>query len=147
MPLDRRRFAPIATDCLARKFRMLGRAVTALYDEALRGHGLKVSQMNVLVAVAVMGPTRQAAVAEQLLLEKSTLSRNVERLRQSGWIAVTGGEDGRSHELSLTPAGRELLEELTPAWRGVQRRARRLVGEEAVQTVDRMVAALGGPSA
>ena len=142
-PSDQQLFAPIGRACFARKFRMLNRAVTALYDEALRPFGLKVSQMNVLVAVAVLGPTPQAAVAKELRLEKSTLSRNLERLAEKGWIRVDGGPDGRSNELSLTPAGRKLLQDLKPAWRGVQRRLQRLLGPEAADAIDGMLGALG----
>lgn len=139
---DRTAFMPIARGCLARKLRMLNRRVTGLYDDVLRGHGLRVTQMNVLVAVAVLGPTTQSAVAEKLMLEKSTLSRNLDRMCEKGWVLVGEGPDGRSNELTLTRAGRKLLEDVTPAWRDVQRRVKRLIGDDAVDSVDHMLVAL-----
>ena len=39
----------VARECIANKVRLLNRAVTAIYDETLRPHGLKISQMSVLV--------------------------------------------------------------------------------------------------
>ena len=39
----------VARECIANKVRLLNRAVTAIYDEALRPYGLKISQMSVLV--------------------------------------------------------------------------------------------------
>ena len=53
----------VSRECIANKVRLLNRAVTAIYDEALRPHGLKISQMSVLVTVAKMGtvaPVRYA---------------------------------------------------------------------------------------
>ena len=46
----------MAGECLAVRVRTLNRAVTALYDESLRPHGLRVGQLNLLVAVARLMP-------------------------------------------------------------------------------------------
>ena len=48
----------VSRECIANKVRLLTRAVTAIYDEALRPHGLKVSQMSVLVTVSTLGRAR-----------------------------------------------------------------------------------------
>ena len=55
---DRPAAEVIAAECLAVRVRTLNRAVTALYDDALRPHGLRVGQLNLLVAVARMGTAR-----------------------------------------------------------------------------------------
>ena len=49
----------IGRECLAFRVRMLNRMITAIYDEALAGAGLKASQFNLLVA-AVNQRTKQA---------------------------------------------------------------------------------------
>jgi len=132
----------VAASCIANKVRVLNRSVSALYDEALRPHGLKVSQMNVLVAVAVSGGARPADIGKALSLEKSTLSRNVDRLAERGWIAVGAGPDGRSQLLSLTAAGSELLRKIYPAWRQAQAAALKLLGRSSYAAVDRASRAL-----
>ena len=53
----------IAGECLAVRVRALNRAVTALYDEALRPLGLRVGQLNLLVAVARIGTAGPATCA------------------------------------------------------------------------------------
>ena len=78
----------IARDCIAVRMRMLNRVITNLYDEALRPLGVKVSQMNILVATAKLVLARPAQVCEILQLDTSTLSRNVERMRARGWLEV-----------------------------------------------------------
>ena len=78
----------IAGECLAVRVRTLNRAVTALYDEALRPHGLRVGQLNLLVAVARMGTARPGDLCRILRMDKSTLSRDVEVMRRNGWLEV-----------------------------------------------------------
>ena len=80
----------IAGECLGVRVRTLNRAVTALYDEALRPHGLRVGQLNLLVAVARMGTARPGDLCRFLRMDKSTLSRDVELMRRNGWLEVDG---------------------------------------------------------
>lgn len=109
----------IAGECVAVRLRMLNRVVTNVYDDALRPLGLKVSQMNILVAAAKMGTARPIEVCEHLHLDVSTLSRNVERMKARGWLEVVPDEDGRSQPFRLTRQGRKLLEKAVPASSGV----------------------------
>jgi DNA-binding MarR family transcriptional regulator len=132
----------IAGECLAVRVRTLNRAVTALYDEALRPHGLRVGQLNLLAAVARMGTARPGDLCYLLRMEKSTLSRDVEVLRRNGWLEVDDSGGGRARPLRLTADGGALLEVVLPAWRQAQAKALALIGGEASfalgQVVDRM---------
>ena len=120
----------IARECVAVRLRLLNRVVTKLYDDALRPFGLKVSQLNVLVAAGKLGLARPREVCRRLHLDTSTLSRNVERLRARGWVEVVSGRDARTQPFRLTPAGKRLLERVIPAWAQAQGRARALLGKE-----------------
>jgi DNA-binding MarR family transcriptional regulator len=122
----------IARDCIAVRMRMLNRVITNLYDEALRPLGVKVSQMNILVATAKLGLARPAQVCKILQLDASTLSRNVERMRARGWLEVVPDEDARTQPFRLTPAGRKLLERTIPAWDTAQCKAAEFLGEDGV---------------
>ena len=107
----------IAGECIAVRMRMLNRVVTNIYDDALRPLGVKVSQMNILVAAGRMGTARPAEVCERLLLDVSTLSRNVERMKARGWLEVIPDDDGRAQPFRLTNEGRTLLQQAAPASR------------------------------
>src|SRR4051794_40111815 len=124
----------IATECLAVRVRALNRAITALYDDALRPHGLRVAQLNLLVAVARMGTARPGAPCRALRMDKSSLSRDVEVMRRQGWLEADDS-GGRSRPLRVTPVGQALLARVAPAWREAQDRARRLIGEEGAEAV------------
>ncbi len=123
----------IAAECLAVRMRMLNRVVTNIYDDALRPLGLKVSQMNILVATAKMGMARPAEVCHRLHLDASTLSRNVERMKARGWLEVVPDEDGRAQPFRLTAQGRKLLQKAAPAWQKAQRKARAILGDEIAE--------------
>lgn len=138
----RARVASISDECIANKVRLLNRAVTAIYDEALRPHRVKISQMSVLITVSKMGSASPGAVGRVLHMEKSTMSRNVERMRARGWLEVVPGSDGRSIELRATPAGDQLLHEVYPAWSSAQRRAAALLGDAGVRGIERTVSQL-----
>jgi DNA-binding MarR family transcriptional regulator len=136
----------IAEQCIAVRLRMLSRGVTRIYNQALRPYGLMVSQMNILVAVSCLGEARQQEVCQALHLEKSTLSRDVGRMRSQGWLEEVPGEDGRTALLRITPAGKRLLEKATPAWQRAQEEATALLGERQVATLSRAAAMLRAKS-
>jgi DNA-binding MarR family transcriptional regulator len=127
----------VAETCLAVQLRMLNRVVTNIYDEALRPLGVKVSQMNILVAAFKMGTARPADVCARLHLDVSTLSRNVERMRAKGWLEVVPDADGRAQPFRLTDAGRRLLAKTVPRWEMAQKRASELLGGGVVELVGR----------
>ena len=129
----------IAAECIAVRMRMLNRVVTNIYDDALRPLGVRVSQMNILVAAGRMGTARPAEVCERLHLDVSTLSRNVERMQARGWLEVMPDEDGRAQPFRLTTQGRRLLEEAAPAWKKAQQKATALLGERVVELLGRAV--------
>jgi len=139
---DRDRIELVARECIANKVRLLNRAVTAIYDEALRPHRLKISQMSVLITVSKMGTASPSAVGRMLHMEKSTLSRNVDRMRARGWLDTAPAEDGRTIELRVTARGKRLLQEVHPAWIRAQQRTADLLGDQGVRGITRTVALL-----
>ena len=127
----------IVKECIAVKLRLLTRAVTKIYNKALRPHGLTVSQMNILVAASYIGQAKQQDICHALHLEKSTLSRDLARMRERGWVAESPGDDGRSSLLRVTAHGEKLLQRAFPAWRQAQQQAAELLGERDIAALGR----------
>jgi len=125
----------IAEQCIAVRLRMLSRAVTRIYNRALRPYGLTTSQMNILVAISCLGEAKQHDVCQALHLEKSTLSRDVARMRRQGWLDDVPSADGRVALLRITPAGKRRVEEAIPAWQQAQAQATTLLGARQVSTL------------
>ena len=133
----------IARNCIALRLRLVNRIVTNLYDEVLRSLGLKISQLNIMVATAKLGLAQPSQVCEILHLDTSTLSRNVERMRAKGWLEVVPAEDARTQPFRLTPQGRRLLERAIPVWEKAQQEASQLLGQEGIAMLDRTARKLG----
>jgi DNA-binding MarR family transcriptional regulator len=117
----------IAGECLAMRSRRVARTVTRLYDDALRPLGIGAAQLGLLVVIQRRAPVSPADIGRTLELEKSTLSRNLQRLRAARLIDER--QDGRGKQLTLTPAGRRRLDDAYPLWRGAQRSALAALGE------------------
>jgi DNA-binding MarR family transcriptional regulator len=119
----------VAGECLAARVRILNRAITSLYDEALRPLGAKVSQMNILVVTAKFGVARPSQICDILHMDASTLSRNAERMVAHGWLEVVPDADARAQPLRVTNTGMTLLKRALPAWEQAQAKARAILGE------------------
>ena len=133
----------IAGECVAVRVRMLNRAITNIYDDALRPLGLKASQLNILIVTAKLGLARPGQVCEILQLDASTLSRNVKPLQAHGWVEVVPGEDARAQPFRLMPKGKRLIEKAVPAWEEAQRRASELLGNEGISLLDKAARKVG----
>ncbi|MEA2000319.1 MAG: MarR family transcriptional regulator [Actinomycetota bacterium] len=119
--------ADVVADCLAYRARRLSREITRLYNDHLRPVGLNVTEMNLLAAVAAQGGAQPARLSRGLQMEKSTLSRNLKRLADQGWVAMRPNPEGRGDLVVVTGEGATLLRLAIPAWEEAQRRALKLL--------------------
>ncbi|HEX8613142.1 MAG TPA: MarR family winged helix-turn-helix transcriptional regulator [Telluria sp.] len=118
--------------CTCFKLRKLTRAMSRVYDQHMGAVGLKTTQYSVLANVA-RGALPVAELAEQLGLERTTLTRNLKPLMEAGWVALRPGADSRQRIVTITDAGRQKLAEAYLAWCGAQRAFEQLVGRDAVR--------------
>jgi DNA-binding MarR family transcriptional regulator len=136
MNMAKRSISPaerISRECIGMPIRMLHRAVSALYDEALGKHGVGLAQLNLLVAVERLGEEAvPSQVSRVLMLEKSSVSREVDRLVERGWMTRTTPAGGRSQLLALTVQGRSVIDAALPSWEAAQARVRALLGDAGV---------------
>jgi DNA-binding MarR family transcriptional regulator len=118
------RLRPAATPCLCNALRQATRAVSRLYDEELRGVGLRTTQYSLLRRLRHAGEVRQRDLGELTSLDETTLTRNLRPLIDAGWVAIHPGEDRREKLIRLTEAGAAKLHEARPAWERAQERMR-----------------------
>ena len=122
MSSERRK--PEATPCLCSALRQATRAVSRLYDEELRGAGLRTTQYSLLQRLRRAGEVRQRDLGGLTSLDETTLTRNLRPLIGAGWVAIRPGEDRREKLIRLTDAGAAKLHEARPAWERAQERLR-----------------------
>jgi len=118
----------IASECLSVRVRRLGRVITRIYDAALAPHGVNAAQLNLLSAIAASGGARAVDLAQLLEMEKSTLSRDLKRMEQAGWVRSDVALPGGGRAVTLTPAGSRLLLEVRAAWESAQAAAQEVLG-------------------
>jgi hypothetical protein len=118
----------IVGDCLAVRVRLIGRAMTSIYDHALENHGL-----------GKVGPCSPARIGDVLQLDRSTVSRNLSLLLKHDWISAVSSDAKGVREVALTSSGRKKIEAVMPDWRRAQREATQLVGADGVKAI-RMLA-------
>jgi DNA-binding MarR family transcriptional regulator len=132
----------MAAECIAVRVRFVGRVITSLYDRALRKFDIKVNQASILVFLTIHHESGPGDIGTALQIEKSTVSRNLDRMRKKGWIEVGPREEGSSQVVRVTENGNRLLLAVHREWQKAQASARKLLGAEGVQSVNTLYSAL-----
>ncbi len=121
--------ARAAETCTARNLRKATRAISGLFDDAMRPTGLRISQFGLLVALALVEEATVSKLAGLLDLDRTTMTRNLGPLERQGLIASGAGNDARNRILRLTQKGRARLATALPIWERVQARIVRGLGD------------------
>jgi DNA-binding MarR family transcriptional regulator len=122
-------------DCTGFNLRKATRAVSQLYDEMLRPAGIRGTQYSLLVAVRMSGPVTVTQLAENAVMDRTTLTRNLEVLEKQGLINAVSGEDRRTRIVTITEDGRAVLLKAYPLWEQAQSRIREAMSEDRLQTL------------
>jgi DNA-binding MarR family transcriptional regulator len=138
----------VAASCLCTKIRKAARAITSHYDDALKPCGLRSTQFTLLVAASLGSESSISELAEQLGMDRTTLSRNLKPLERDGFVTLSNDQPGRTLVVTLTPKGRRVLDRALPMWDEAQRRLTRRFGatgtHELDAGLDRLVSVGGG---
>jgi DNA-binding MarR family transcriptional regulator len=110
----------LAQACVCYNTRKVARAVTRLYDDVLRPCGLRATQLTLLMVIEAMGEPTISALAEQLVMDRTTLARDLRPMEAAGWVAVVPGHDRRTRIVRMTNAGDATMRKAMPLWRGAQ---------------------------
>ncbi len=122
--------AMVLAACTCANLRQASRVVTQVYDAALRPTGLKVTQFTVLAKLANRGDLPLGKLAEVMVMDRTTLTRNLKPLIAKGWVSVEQEPDQRVRRISLSAAGRRVFDQAVPLWRGAQSRLVEGLGRE-----------------
>ena len=129
----------IASECLAIRVRRLGRVVSRIYDTAVAPYGISIAQVNLLAAIAVARGARPTDLTQVLDVEKSTLSRDLKRMEDLGWVRSDPTARPRGRSLTLTPAGERMLVQVAPAWEEAQQMASSELGKQPFEQLQKLL--------
>ena len=130
-------------DCNCFVVRSAARHVTQLYDQFLAPVGLHVTQFSILAKLKRLGPTTINALAKEMVMDRTTLGRNVLPLERDGLIKIeASATDGRAKELHLTKAGERRLQAGREAWAQAQARFETRFGAQRAADLRAMLCAV-----
>jgi len=115
-------------NCLA--IRQAARHVTQFYDQIFAPAGLRATQYAILSRLRREGPMPINALANLLVMDRTTLGRNILPLQRDGLIEVMASAiDRRRHELRLTEAGVARDRAAVERWDEAQKRFGEVFGD------------------
>lgn len=110
----------IAATCAGFNLRRASRAVTQHFDHALAPVGLRTTQFTLLGALALGGPVSINELSQGLVVDRTTLTRNLRLLRDAGLVESQRSATGREIRFELSDDGRETLARAIPVWQAAQ---------------------------
>jgi DNA-binding MarR family transcriptional regulator len=123
---------PAESTCVCTSLRMATRSVNRLYDRALSRAGLRVTGYSIMSRLVEEGPMSIGELAGRLAMERTTCTREVAPLVESGLVEIAVGSDRRRRLLRLTDAGARKRAEAYPLWEQVQRTVAEEFGDSDV---------------
>jgi DNA-binding MarR family transcriptional regulator len=120
---------PNPADCNCLAVRQAARYITQFYDRYLATAGLRTTQYGVLARLKRHGPMSINTLAAELVVDRTTLGRNIRPLERDGLIAIEPDPtDGRTKILRLTKAGDARYQRAQKRWAEAQRQFERAYG-------------------
>jgi len=111
-----------ATSCACFNMRKAARAVTNLYDMVLQPTKLRSTQATLLMAIDLAGTPTISGLAAHMLMDRTTIARDLKPLEEQGLVRIAPGGDRRTRQMHMTEAGRAKLREVIPLWEEAQAR-------------------------
>ena len=121
--------------CVCLRLRKASRLVTRTYDDVLRPVGLRSTQLPILIILSLTHSAPMSVLADQLVMDRTTLSRNLRPLEERELVEIVAGEDKRTREVKLTIQGQEAVAKAIPLWDKAQGYAVEALGKSGRQAL------------
>lgn len=110
----------VAASCACFNIRKTARAITNLYDAVLKPTGLSATHGILLMAIAMAGRPTISRLAEAMVMDRTTVARELKPLAEQGLVRITPGGDRRTRQVQLTDAGHAKRRDVIPLWQAAQ---------------------------
>jgi DNA-binding MarR family transcriptional regulator len=128
--------------CVCSQLRRTARKVSVLYDRSLAAAGLTVTQHALLVNIARAGKISRSALAVQLGMDRTTLTRDLKPLEKASLVAAAKSSDGRERLLRLSPEGHRRLQQSYQRWEETQKEFTAKIGQTGLKDLRNSLSAL-----
>jgi len=107
-----------------------------VYEARFKQFGLQGSMLSILFIIGKRKDINQKSIADLLVLDQSTLSRDLKKLVNKGWIKISKADDERHSVLEITKSGYKLLNQVAPIWHQLQLSVETILGSSNIEQID-----------
>lgn len=129
-PVNSTELGQVVSRCACFNLRKASRVITQHFDEILKPSGLLTTQFTILMAVAMAKSGTINQLAEILVMDRTTLTRNLKPLEREGLLKSEPGQDQRTRVISLTSNGETALAKALPLWEQAQSTVEGVLGQQ-----------------
>ncbi len=108
------------SECTCFNLRKATRTVTQLFDEVMQPTGLRATQFTLLAAISSFESVAISQRSQALVMDRTTLTRNLKPLESQQLVKIVPGEDRRTRNLTLTNKGKKTFKKAMPYWTQAQ---------------------------
>ncbi|MCB2313349.1 MarR family winged helix-turn-helix transcriptional regulator [Clostridium tagluense] len=120
--------------CACGNLRKTTRTITQFYDKMLKPTGLKGTQCLLLLDISLNENISVSSLGNILLMDQSTVTRNVKLLITGGYIDIKKEEqDSRKKCITITNKGLKTLEVAIPILKKAQSKIEDGIGKERIE--------------
>ena len=132
----------IPATCVGAQVRKLSRIVSKKYNDVFSPFGINLSQAHLLFATSTKHGILQTEIACALVLERSTIHRDIKRLIDRNFLKLEKNVGIKSPSVYLTKEGKSFVKGLLPVWKKTQSELEKLLGNEMIGNIPVMSARL-----
>jgi DNA-binding MarR family transcriptional regulator len=129
-PINSTELGQVVSSCACFNLRKASRVVTQHFDQILKPSGLLITQFTILVAISMAKSGTVNELAERLVMDRTTLTRNLKPMEREKWLKSEPGQDQRTRVISLTPNGEAALAKALPLWKQAQSGVEEALGQQ-----------------
>lgn len=129
-------------ECACFNLQKATRAVSQFYNKILKPSGLRGTQYTILRVLAVIDSGSITNIANRMVVDRTTLTRNLRPLEKRKLVKIVPGKDQRSREVRLTQKGKDTLITAIPLWEEAQKRFSEGMGMEDYQNLFKLMSSV-----
>ncbi len=137
--MDQAQLNAVNHHCVCFGLRKTTRAVTQFYDHILEPSGIRSTQFTLMSMMAASSARTMTELANSLVMDRTTLTRNLKPLEKMGMIMSVGSQDKRSKVFALSPAGQDALNRAIPLWESAQNKLVHALSAEKLGQMQRVL--------
>lgn len=130
---------PVDNPCICVMLRRTAGAVTEKYDKALKDQGISIHGFSILANLSIKYPVTTTELALKVGLDRTTMVRNLKKLKDAGYVKNVSGSGERDNQLILTESGRNIRDNAKVCWDLVQKEFIDRFGAESMEEFMQML--------